>query len=56
LQRVAEGASSSQIAAQLQLSAKTIDTYRSRFMRKLGLRSMVDLVKFALQHNLISPH
>ena len=38
LQLVAEGKSSAEIAAILFLSPKTVDTYRSRLMQKLGLR------------------
>ena len=41
------------IASELGLSSKTVSTYRSRVLRKLGLRSNVDLVRYALQHHLI---
>lgn len=54
LQLVAEGHSSSQIGKLLALSPKTIDTYRSRLMRKLGLPDVVSLVKFAIQQRLVS--
>ena len=50
LQLVAEGRSSAEIAARLHLSPKSVDTYRSRLMKKLGLESFAALVKFALQH------
>lgn len=54
LQLVAEGHSSSEIGRRLSLSPKTIDTYRSRLMQKLGLTDVVSLVKFAIQQGLIS--
>lgn len=53
LQLVAEGRSSTEIGLALKLSPKTVDTYRSRLMRKLGLCDVVSVVKFALQHGLI---
>lgn len=52
LQLVVEGATSAQIAGQLALSPKTVETYRSRIMQKLGLHDTPSLVKFALQHGL----
>ena len=54
LQLVAEGRSSAQIGGLLSLSPKTIDTYRSRMMQKLGLSDVVSLVKFAIRNNLIA--
>ncbi len=55
LQMVAEGRSSIEIGKTLFLSPKTIDTYRSRLMRKLGIRDIAGLVRFAIQHGVISP-
>lgn len=52
LQLVVEGRSSADIAEVLFLSPKTVDTYRSRLMRKLGIRDLPSLVKFAIQHGL----
>lgn len=54
LQLVAEGHSSAQIGKLLALSPKTVDTYRSRLMQKLGLSDVVSLVKFAIQQGLVS--
>jgi RNA polymerase sigma factor (sigma-70 family) len=54
LQLVAEGKSSAEIGSMLGISAKTVETYRSRFMQKLNLHNVPSLVKFALQHGLIS--
>ncbi len=53
LQLVAEGKTSVQIAATLHLSPKTIDTYRSRLMAKLGVRDIAELVRFAVQQNIL---
>jgi two-component system response regulator NreC len=48
LKLVAFGHTSAEIAEQLSLSAKTVDTYRARGMEKLELRSRAALVKFAM--------
>jgi two-component system, NarL family, response regulator NreC len=53
LQLVAEGKSSAEIAEALHLSVKSIETYRSRLMTKLGLDDITDLVRFAIQQGLI---
>ncbi len=50
LQLVAEGKSSAAIATMLFLSPKTVDTYRSRMMTKLGITDLPSLVKFAIRH------
>lgn len=52
LQLVAEGHSSARIGAALNLSPKSVDTYRSRLMRKLHVGDVAGLVKFAIQHGL----
>jgi DNA-binding NarL/FixJ family response regulator len=52
LQLVVEGKSSSEIAEVLYLSPKTIETYRSRLMQKLGISDLPGLVKFAIRHGL----
>jgi DNA-binding NarL/FixJ family response regulator len=55
LRRTAAGTSTAQIAQLLSLSPKTVDTYRSRLMRKLGLSSRSTLIRYAMQHS-ISPY
>lgn len=55
LQAVVEGKTSAQIAAQMHLSPKTVETYRSRLMRKLGVEDLAALVKFAVQHGITPP-
>jgi len=54
LQLVAEGRTSSEIAGMIHLSPKSVQTYRSRLMAKLGVRDLPSLVKFALEHGLTS--
>jgi RNA polymerase sigma factor (sigma-70 family) len=54
LQLVVEGKSSAEIAEMLSLSPNTVDTYRSRLMQKLSINDLPGLVKFAIQHGLIS--
>jgi len=52
MQLVAEGCSSNEVAARLGLSAKTVDTYRSRIMDKLNLRDITDLVRYAIENGI----
>lgn len=52
LQSVVEGKSSMDIAKILCLSPKTVETYRSRLMKKLGVSNIPSLVKFAIQHGI----
>jgi DNA-binding NarL/FixJ family response regulator len=52
LQLVVEGKSSAEIADILSLSLKTVETYRSRLMHKLGINDLPSLVRFAIQHGL----
>jgi DNA-binding NarL/FixJ family response regulator len=54
LQLVVEGRTSAQIAGALFLSVKTVETYRSRLMRKLNIRDIPGLIKFAIQQGLTS--
>ena len=53
--RVAEGFTNSQIAEELRLGIKSIETYRSRVMEKLGLTTRADLVRFALECGILAP-
>ena len=48
VQQIARGYSNKDIAAQLNLSIKTVETYRARAMEKLGLESRAELVRYAL--------
>ena len=51
---VVNGHSSNEIATALHLSPKTVDSYRSRLMAKLGTPDVTALVKLALRHGLIT--
>lgn len=53
LQLIAAGHSNKEIAAQLAVSAKTVETYKLRLMEKLHLRTRVDIVRYALQQGLL---
>ena len=52
IQLAVDGKSSAQIATTLFLSVKTIETYRSRLMKKLDTPNIPALVKFAIKHGL----
>ncbi len=52
LQLLAEGRSNAEAARLLSLSVKTVETYRSRLLQKLGLHDLPALVRFALEHGL----
>jgi two-component system response regulator NreC len=53
LHLVAQGETTPAIAARLRLSPRTVETHRTNLMRKLGLRSQTDLIRYALQRGLI---
>ncbi|MBP6940587.1 MAG: response regulator transcription factor [Syntrophorhabdaceae bacterium] len=54
LQLLVEGKSNTKIAELLFLSQKTVETYRSHLMQKLGISDLPGLVKFAIQHGITS--
>lgn len=53
LHLVAQGETTPTIAARLALSPRTVETYRTNLMRKLGLRIQTDLIRYALQRGII---
>jgi len=53
LRRVASGRSLKEIAAELNLSEKTVATYRARIAEKLQISSNVELTRYALRHKLV---
>jgi DNA-binding NarL/FixJ family response regulator len=54
LKLIALGYTASEAAATLKLSPKSVETYRTRIMQKLGLHNRVALVQYALSHNLLA--
>ncbi|MBV8033186.1 MAG: response regulator transcription factor [Betaproteobacteria bacterium] len=54
LQLIAEGRTGAEIASRLELSPKTVETYRARLIEKLGIRDVPGLVRFAIQRGLVS--
>ncbi len=51
---IARGYANREIAGSLNLSVKTVETYKARMMEKLGLRSRVELVRYAMQRGLLA--
>lgn len=54
LRLVADGHTSVRIGEMLQLSSRTVDSYRGRLMEKLQVSQLAGLIKFAIQHGLTS--
>jgi two-component system response regulator NreC len=53
LHLAAEGHSSAEIADKLSISSRTVETHRANMMRKLGLNSQTDLIRYALKRGII---
>lgn len=53
LRLIASGKLVSEIAKELSLSVKTISTYRTRILEKMGLRNNAELMHYAMQHQLL---
>jgi DNA-binding NarL/FixJ family response regulator len=51
--QLAGGASPTQIARRLKLSVKTVSTHKTRIQEKLGIASTAELVRYALEHQLL---
>jgi two-component system response regulator NreC len=54
LQMAAEGNSSSAIGAKLFISSRTVESHRGSLMKKLGLKTQTDLVRYAIRMNIIA--
>jgi two-component system response regulator NreC len=50
---ILQGLGNKEIAAQLYISLKTVETHRTHIMKKLRLHSILDVIRFALQHGLL---
>ena len=55
LQLLAEGRANKAVAGVLGISVKTAETHRARIMRKLGMKSLADLVRYAIRNGFIEP-
>ncbi len=53
LRLFAEGNTNPQIAEQLYISTRTVESHKNHIMQKLGLKTAVDLIKFAIKHHII---
>jgi DNA-binding NarL/FixJ family response regulator len=53
LRGLGTGLSVKEVAAQMRLSPKTVSTYRTRLMEKMGLSTTADVVRYASAHGLI---
>lgn len=51
---VASGKSNKQVADELFISVKTVDTHKSHILDKLGLKNTAELVRYAIKNNLIA--
>ena len=54
LRALGSGMAVKDVAEQLRLSAKTVSTYRTRLLEKMNLRSTADLVRYVVDHDLLS--
>ncbi len=55
LRSLALGGSNREIAEAYSLSVKTVDTYRSRLLKKLDLRNNAELTRFAIRNRIVEP-
>jgi two-component system response regulator NreC len=55
VQLLAEGKSNKQVAAELKISTRTIESHRNHIMRKMNFTSFSDLIRFAVRANLVNP-
>ncbi len=53
LQLAAEGLSNPDIANRLSISPRTVETHRANLMRKLGLKTQTDLIRYALKRGIL---
>ncbi len=55
LQLIAEGRTTKDIAAQMNVSVKTVESHRTRLMQKLGIHEIASLVRYAIRQGLVQP-
>jgi DNA-binding NarL/FixJ family response regulator len=54
LELVASGKTNQEVADELFISIKTVETHKTNILEKLGLKNTVELVRYAIKHNIIS--
>jgi DNA-binding NarL/FixJ family response regulator len=53
MRMIAAGKAIKEIAAELFLSVRTVSTYRARVLEKMKMKTNADLIRYALQHDLV---
>lgn len=54
IQLLAQGKTNKEIAAQLGITVRTVETHRARIMLKLGFHSLAELIRYAMRHGIVS--
>ena len=54
LSLIAEGYTNAEIATRLEINSRTVETHRANMMRKLGLCTLAELIRFALRRGISS--
>jgi two-component system, NarL family, invasion response regulator UvrY len=52
MQMMGHGKTAMEIAEELDLSVKTVSTYRARILKKMNLKSNAEIIRYAIQHDL----
>ncbi len=55
VQLLSEGKTNKETAERLGLSVRTVETHRTNLMRKLGFRSLTDVIHFAIRNKMVKP-
>lgn len=55
VRHLAEARSNKEVAAVLGIAVKTVEAHRANIMRKLGMHSVTELVRYAIRHQLVDP-
>jgi DNA-binding NarL/FixJ family response regulator len=54
VRRLAEGKSNKEIATELGISIRTVETHRAKIMRKVGVHSLAELIHYAIRHKIFT--
>ena len=54
-QLLAEGRSNKEVAGVLNISTRTVENHRAKVMEKLNLRSLSDLIRYAIRNKMVEP-